>query len=281
MRGHRVAAVLAAITVASCAAPSRKLTTRIVEDPITLPKRMASASINVTAIHYEPTDTQGVLTTPGFRFGITDHLEWVDVLGLRYAFLDDRPADGRAPMPLSLALRAGLLGIGYSSAEGMIVLPTVSLDALKHVGDRWALSLSLDWTAQWVARPFGWTLRYNDALFYSARRFSFLTLSAAVTRQLERSGRAGRRLVRRSEHRLRQPLLRLEVAQRRRIRVRRRASAVVADDGRRAGGRCSRTPGHRAADDVPGRHADHHPAALGDVGVVDGPARLLLVIRRW
>ena len=184
MRGHRVAAVLAAITVASCAAPSRKLTTRIVEDPITLPKRMASASINVTAIHYEPTDTQGVLTTPGLRFGITDHLEWVDVLGLRYAFLDDRPADGRAPMPLSLALRAGVLGIGYSSAEGMIVLPTVSLDALKHVGDRWSLSLSLDWTAQWVARPFGWTLRYNDALFYSARRFSFLTLSAAVTRQL-------------------------------------------------------------------------------------------------
>ena len=184
MRGHRVAAVLAAITVASCAAPSRKLTTRIVEDPITLPKRMASASINVTAIHYEPTDTQGVLTTPGLRFGITDHLEWVDVLGLRYAFLDDRPADGRAPMPLSLALRAGVLGIGYSSAEGMIVLPTMSLDALKHVGDRWSLSLSLDWTAQWVARPFGWTLRYNDALFYSARRFSFLTLSAAVTRQL-------------------------------------------------------------------------------------------------
>ena len=184
MRGHRVAAVLAAITVASCAAPSRKLTTRIVEDPITLPKRMASASINVTAIHYEPTDTQGVLTTPGLRFGITDHLEWVDVLGLRYAFLDDRPADGRAPMPLSLALRAGLFGIGYSSAEGMIVLPTVSLDALKHVGDRWSLSLSLDWTAQWVARPFGWTPRYNDALFYSARRFSFLTLSAAVTRQL-------------------------------------------------------------------------------------------------
>jgi hypothetical protein len=184
MRGHRAAAALAAITVASCAAPSRKLTTRIVEDPITLPKRMASASINVTAIHYEPTDTQGVLTTPGLRFGITDHLEWVDVLGLRYAFLDDRPADGRAPTPLSLALRAGLFGIGYSSAEGMIVLPTVSLDALKHVGDRWSLSLSLDWTAQWVARPFGWTLRYNDALFYSARRFSFLTLSAAVTRQL-------------------------------------------------------------------------------------------------
>jgi hypothetical protein len=87
-------------------------------------------------------------------------------------------------MPLSLAVRAGVVGIGYSSLEGMFLLPTVSLDALKHVGDRWALSLSLDWTAQWVSHPFGWTPTYNDALFYSARRFSFLRLSAAVTRQL-------------------------------------------------------------------------------------------------
>ena len=229
MRGHRAAAALAAITVASCAAPSRKLTTRIVEDPITLPKRMASASINVTAIHYEPTDTQGVLTTPGFRFGITDHLEWVDLLGLRYAFLDDRPADGRAPMPLSLALRAGLFGIGYSSAEGMIVLPTVSLDALKHVGDRWALSLSVDWTAQWVSRPFGWTPAYNDALFYSARRFSFLTLSAAVTRQLSDRVALGIGPSVDQATDCVSPVLRLEVAQRRRLRVRRRAPAVVAD----------------------------------------------------
>src|SRR3954470_21535756 len=167
MRGHGAAAALAAITIASCAAPSRKLTTRIVEDPITLPKRMASASINVTAIHYEPTDAQGILTTPGLRLGITDRLEWADLLSLRYAFLDDRPIDGRAPMPLSLALRAGLFGIGYSSLEGLFLVPIVSLDALKHVSDRWALSLSVDWTAQWVSRPFSWTPAYNDALVYS------------------------------------------------------------------------------------------------------------------
>src|SRR6478752_4888286 len=108
MRGHRAAVVLAAITVAACAAPSRRLTTRIVEDPITLPRRMASGSINVTAIHHEPTDAQEVRILPELRYGITDRLEWADLLGLRYAFLDDRPTDGRAPMPLSLALRAGL-----------------------------------------------------------------------------------------------------------------------------------------------------------------------------
>ena len=174
--------------VAACAAPSRQLTTRIVEDPITLPKRMASASMRVTAVHYEPTDAQGVLVVPGFRLGITDHLEWADLLGLRYAFLDDRPADGRAPMPFSLALRAGLLGIGYSSLDGMIVLPVVSLDALKHIADRWALSLGADWQAQWVEHPsalfFASHARLQRALGYSARRWSTITLHAAATRQL-------------------------------------------------------------------------------------------------
>jgi hypothetical protein len=180
-------AALAWAVAAACAAPSRQLTTRIVEDPITLPKRMASVSMRVGAVHHEPTDAQGVFVTSGFRFGITDHLEWAD-LGLRYAFLDDRPADGRPPTPFSLALRAGLMGIGYSSLDGMIVLPVVSLDALKHVADRWALSLGADWQAQWVEHPsafvFASTPSYSRTLGYSARRWSTITLHAAATRQL-------------------------------------------------------------------------------------------------
>jgi hypothetical protein len=183
-----LAALAAATTAAACAAPSRQLSTRIVEDPITLPRRMASVSIGVTAVHYEPTDAQGVLVVPGLRFGITDRLEWADLLGLRYAFLDDRPADGRAPMPFSLALRAGLRGIGYSSLDGMIVLPVVSLDALKHVADRWALSLGADWQVQWIEHPsafaFASTPAYGRTLGYSARRWSTITLHAAATRQL-------------------------------------------------------------------------------------------------
>jgi len=185
MRLHRMAA-LPAIALAACAAPSRQLTPRIVEDPITLPKRMASVSVGATAVHYEPTDAQGVVGASGFRFGITDHLEWADLLGLRYAFLDDRPADGRAPMPVSLALRASVRGIGYSSREGMIVQPVASLNALKHVADRWALSLGADWQAQWIAHSSGWTPRYTSGLFYfsETRRFSVVTLTATVTRQL-------------------------------------------------------------------------------------------------
>jgi len=181
---RRVALAAIAAAVASCAAPSRQLTTRIVEDPITLPRRMASISMNVTGIRYEPTDTQGTYWLPDFRLGITDRLEWVDLLGLRYAFLDDRPADGRAPDPVSLALRAGIIGIGYSSAEGTFLLPVASLRLLQHVGDRWAVSLAANWSAQWVAQPFPRTPAYNDILIYSARRFSFLSLEADVTRQL-------------------------------------------------------------------------------------------------
>jgi hypothetical protein len=145
---------------------------------------MASVSMNATAIRYEETDTQGSSWRANLRVGITDRLEWVDVLGLRYAVLDDRPADGRAPDPVSLALHVGVLGIGYSSLEGMIVIPTASLRLLQHLDDRWAVSLSAGWTAQWVATPFAWTRAYNDALVFSARRFSFVSLSADVTRQL-------------------------------------------------------------------------------------------------
>jgi hypothetical protein len=145
---------------------------------------MASVSMNGTAIRYEETDTQGSTWRANLRVGITDRLEWVDVLGLRYAVLDDRPADGRAPDPVSLALHVGVLGIGYSSLEGMIVLPAASLRLLQHVDDRWAVSLSAGWTAQWVATPFAWTRAYNDALVFSARRFSFVSLGADVTRQL-------------------------------------------------------------------------------------------------
>jgi hypothetical protein len=181
-----VAAVLAVVALAACAPPSRRLTPRVVEDPIVLPKRMASVSTGISFVHYEPTDAQGTFGQPGFRFGLTNRLEWFGLIGLRFAILDDRPADGRAPMPFSLAVHAGVMGIGYSSAEGMIVLPVASLTALKHVADRWALSLTADWRAQWVEHGglFAVTPAYSRTLTYSGRRGSTLTLTGALTRQL-------------------------------------------------------------------------------------------------
>ena len=185
------AAVLVAGAAVGCATPSRHLTSRAVEDPIVLPRRLASVSVEAFAMHFEPNNAEYRAAQLGFRYGITDRLEWVDLLSLRYAFLDDRPADGRAPMPLSLALRAGLRGIGYSSAEGAIVLPIVSLDVLRHVGDRWALSLSGGWEAIWKDHPPTFVPMYSAALVYQTNDWSSVAATAAATRQLTERVAAG------------------------------------------------------------------------------------------
>ena len=177
-------AALAAIALAACAAPSRRLTPRVVEDPIVLPKRMASVSTGISFIHYEPTDAQRTFGEGAFRFGLTNRLEWFGLIGLRLAILDDRPTDGRAPMPFSLAVHAGVMGIGWSSAEGWIVVPVASLTVLKHVADRWALSLDAGWRAQWVEHGLDVTPAYGRALTYSSRHRSTITLSGVVMRQL-------------------------------------------------------------------------------------------------
>ena len=180
-----VTAALVGVGVASCAAPARRLTTRVVDDRIVLPRRMASISLDGRYFDYKPTDARGGTLTPGFRFGITDRLEWDDVLSLRYAILDDRPVDGRAPMPLSLAVRAGTYGIGYSSMEGMILLPVASVHALKHVGDRWALSARASWEAQYVTTPGAFTPAYSETLHYWSRRSSIVGIRADAVRQLD------------------------------------------------------------------------------------------------
>jgi hypothetical protein len=187
MRAPRwtVRAVLAAVGVAACAAPARRLTTRVVDDRIVVPKRMASMGLDGHYLYYKPTDARGGGLTGGFRFGITDRLEWDGVLSLRYAILDDRPVDGRAPMPMSLSVQAGTYGIGYSSMEGMFLLPVVAIDALKHVGDRWALSLRASWNAQYVVAPVAFTPAYSETLHYWSRRFSVVGIHADAVRQLD------------------------------------------------------------------------------------------------
>lgn len=178
-------AALAAVGLAACAPPSRWLTPRVVEDPIVLPKRMASVSTRIRYVHYEPTNVGGTFGQGALRIGLTNRLEWNGLIGLRFAILDNRPADGRAPMPFSLAVHAGVVGIGYSSVEGMIVQPVASISTLKHVGDRWALSLGLDWGATWVqSQFFRFTPAYSGSLGYSGRIGSTFTLDGAVTRQL-------------------------------------------------------------------------------------------------
>ena len=116
---------------------------------------------------------------------MTDRLEWTDVLSFRYAFLDDAPDSPRPHAPISLAVQAGAVGLGFSSADGFIVLPLLSVQALKHVGDRWALSASADWFAQWVERvPEGATAPYDGRLFTTRSRWSEVQIDLSALRQL-------------------------------------------------------------------------------------------------
>lgn len=178
-------ALLAAVAMAACAAPSRRLTPRIVEDPIVLPRRMASLSAGGFVAHYEPTGARRGNALLRFRYAFTDRLEWVDLLSLRYALLDDRPADGRPARPISLAVRAGVTGVGYSSFEGFVVLPVASVEGLKRIGDRWALELAVDWSAQWVQRRSFVSLPpYSSTLGYAGNPASSLVVRGGVTRQL-------------------------------------------------------------------------------------------------
>jgi hypothetical protein len=181
-----VAMLLAAITMVACAAPSRRLTPRVVEDPIVLPRRMASVGLRGFAAHYEPTDVRRNNLLLGFRYAFTDRLEWVDLLSLRYALLDDRPMDGRPARPISLAVRAGATGIGYSSFNGLIVLPVASVDALRHIADRWALELSVHWLAMWQQRNTSVfpSPPYTSTLGYAGNTASSLTFRGRATRQL-------------------------------------------------------------------------------------------------
>jgi hypothetical protein len=174
--------VLAAVVLAACAAPSRRLTPRVVEDGIVLPRRMASVGLGGSVSQYEPSGTRSFDEEARFRFGITDRLEWADLLTLRYALLDDRPADSRPPAPLSLAVQAGTRGIGWSSTTGMIAMPIVSVQVRKHVGDRWAFGGSASWLAIWHQKPAAFM--YTMDLDYTPGRRSFWLAGGYVTRQL-------------------------------------------------------------------------------------------------
>ena len=219
-------------------------------------------------------------------FGLTNRLEWFGLIGLRFAILDDRPADGRAPMPFSLAVHAGVIGIGYSSAEGMIVVPVASLTVLKHVADRWALSLVGGWRAQWVEHAGDVVRRHAGGTAarssYSGRRGSTITLSGSGHAAAQRAHRARHQPGGRPDQRLRRPDVRLGVAERQRLGVRQRAPVGLADRQPRTRRRRSPPPGRGAADDLSRRDADLHPAHDGDLvrGIGLGGVLLAIAARR-
>ncbi len=95
--------------------------------------------------------------------------------------------DGRPARPISLAVRAGATGMGYSSFIGLLVFPVVSVEALKHIADRWALDL--------IGRLVGVVATTNHDLrgvaaatpppsAYAGNAVSSLTFRGKATRQL-------------------------------------------------------------------------------------------------
>ena len=188
-----------------------------------------------SAVHYEPTDAQGaVRARRGSVSGITDRLEWADLLGLRFAILDDRPA-GR-PRADAVFARAARGPDGASATrrlEGMIVLPVASLGRCSSTSRiagrcRWAPTGRRSGSEQPSAFVFASTPRLQPARSaYSARQLVDVTAArGTVTRQLESARRrARRRPGGRPDQRLRRPDVRLGVAQRQRRGVRQRAPA--------------------------------------------------------
>jgi hypothetical protein len=177
------AAVITTGLATGCAAPSRRLTPRQVEDPVTLPRGMASASVSVTPARYWPTDNTDVTALPGFGYGVSDRLEW-NILSARYALLDDAPTGTAPTSPFSLAVGGGLAGIGYSSIDGTILLPTAHLRVMKHVASRWRFEAGTQWTGFWSSGS-SEPVRYNfGTLRQISHPGSMLAIDVGATRQL-------------------------------------------------------------------------------------------------
>jgi hypothetical protein len=176
--------MLAVAALGACAAPSRRLSPRVVNDPIVLPRRMASVSLGAQKTWYPRDGTSAFGITPTFAVGLTDRLEYQGLVGVGYAILDDAPGSPRAPSPLSLAVEAGILGVGYSSSQGLIVDPVVGIRVQKHVADRWNLSLLTAWYAAWYERPAAPSPNPSLSALAFGRNRSEVDISVHVTRQL-------------------------------------------------------------------------------------------------
>jgi hypothetical protein len=178
---------LALALAAGCAAPTRQLTTRAIEDPAVLPRGLAAFSVAGSVSRLDsPRATNGA-SDLGFAFGITDKLE-LDRLALRYAFLDDAPPPADAPdaprSRLSLVLRGGLDGIGYSSTEHLIARTALSVRVGKHLGARVRVSATLGWNGFWTSNPQPTTAFYSSYLWPRVDRASELTLTTGALVQL-------------------------------------------------------------------------------------------------
>ena len=179
---------IALLLIAGCGTPSRRLSTRIVDDPMVLPRRMLSMSAGAElGQHPRP----HFYSSPRLQvdYGLTDRLELKNLLSLRWAVLDDAPATAPQQRPrdrLSLAVRGGVEGFGVSSTSGFIVVPVASVEVAKHLGENTRLAASVTWTAEWTESPgqWNWIGSYRDDLRPGGSRWAGLEVDTSVLRQL-------------------------------------------------------------------------------------------------
>jgi hypothetical protein len=150
----KLAAATAIVLTAACATPSRRLSTRQVEDPITLPRRLASVSDGIAGtLGNEHGSREGRLLKLGYlEYGLTDRITLENFTAMRIAIMDDvpegQPATGIASpgSPFGLAVNGGLQGAGYGDAAGFIAVVYAGVVLAKHVGR----SVLIDGSARWT-----------------------------------------------------------------------------------------------------------------------------------
>jgi hypothetical protein len=171
------------IALLGCGTPARHLTTRIVDDPMVLPRRMLSMGLQAD-VSQQPRTSPNLLAL--LDYGLGKRLELDGLLSLRWAILDDAPAEvDQRPDRLSLAVRGGAVGIGASSVEGFMVYPIASVELRKRLGAQTRVSLAATWEGRWVENPAGWYEgAYHDDLWPTSARTSSAEVAAGLLRQL-------------------------------------------------------------------------------------------------
>jgi hypothetical protein len=177
--------LLVVLSLGACGTPARRLSPRTVEDPMVLPRRMIKMSLGTSWARKGSRPPLASYGPTGLDYGITNRLQLTDLLSLTYAFLDDAPRpDGSPPPPLSLAVRAGVVGIGSFSDQGFFMVPVVIARIRKHLGERTYLEGTATGQSRWVERPAPTSERHDDLLAPVAARMSELSVAAGVVRQV-------------------------------------------------------------------------------------------------
>jgi hypothetical protein len=156
--GARTALSIVIVAGAACATPSRRLSTRQVDDPLMYPKHLMSGAAWVGGtISDEHGKRSGYVIPAGLSFGLTDRITVTLPLVIGVGIMDDVPA-GQSPTgiasarsPFGLAIISGITGAGFGGSPrvGNQVNVRLGLAAAKHIGRSFHLDVATQWNGFW------------------------------------------------------------------------------------------------------------------------------------